>query len=240
MEKTRRTYKWDLPESIEKRIGSKTFGKQRNIFEEDHLMIILHEVPVDDHREHCVFMRYPDGKLWCNGRDTGKAQLKGLLQNYQTSFDELDDKGDEAKTASDHFEVIEKLVPINRACKNLSQTLKQARDYVPDDEVLLEMRDWAYELERSFEILLADSKLTLEFKIAQKGEEQVQKANLDLDAQHKLNMLAGFTFPIMSIATIFGMNLQHGLENESIILFWCTFLCGLGIGYGTRYWILKK
>ena len=59
-------------------------------------------------------------------------------------------------------------------------------------------------------------------------------------AQHKLNVLAAITFPVMAVATLFGMGLIHGLENRSPYLFWCIFALGFVMGIITKRWVSGK
>ncbi len=72
-------------------------------------------------------------------------------------------------------------------------------------------------------IILADAKLALDYRIAQSAEVQMAKATEMTAAQHKLNILAAATFPLMAVATFFGMNLVHGFESAPG-LFWVVLL----------------
>jgi len=56
-------------------------------------------------------------------------------------------------------------------------------------------------------------------------------------AQHKLNILAAIAFPLMSVSAVFGMNLQSGLENKPLFLFWLVFLGGLSLGLFVKGWV---
>ena len=56
-------------------------------------------------------------------------------------------------------------------------------------------------------------------------------------AQHKLNVLAAVTFPVMAVATLFGMGLVHGLENKPPYLFWFIFVIGFVMGMLTKRWV---
>jgi hypothetical protein len=238
----RLNYSWELPQSIVERLGSNTYGSQRNIFEESHLLIILHEIPSENthERQHKVFLVKPDQEIWCNGMSNGKFELNQLLANYKSAFEVLEEGIDLAKESKDFFTLLEELVPINRAIKNLSKTLKESRKICQQNSFILEMRDWADDLLRSYEMLLADTKLALEFRIAQNTEEQVQKSTDALRAQNKLNILAAFTFPIMSVATIFGMNLQHGLETRPNYIFWGVLSSGVLVGLLVKRWLFTK
>ncbi len=238
----RLNYSWDLPQAIIDRLGTNTYGSQRNIFEEEHLLIILHDIPVnnENEREHKVFLVKPNKEIWCNGISNGEFEMNQLLANYKNIFDQLEEEMETAKEAQKHFAVLERLVPINRAIKNISKTLKEARTITEHNGFILEMRDWADDLQRNYEMLLADSKLALAFRIAQKTEEQVEKSSDALRAQNKLNTLAAFTFPIMSVATIFGMNLQHGLETKPTYIFWGVFSTGIIVGLIVKGWLFRK
>ena len=124
--------------------------------------------------------------------------------------------------------------------KNLAKTLKESRTMLEHNNYILEMRDWAVDLQRNYEVLLADGKLALEFRIAQKTEEQVVKADHALNAQNKLNTIAAFTFPLMALAAVFGMNLVHGLETQPTHVFWGVLLGGLAIGFLVKKWLFRK
>ena len=235
----RPTYRWQLPAAIERRLGTDTYGRQRAIFEEGHLLIILHEPPKpdEDTRRPRVFLRDPQGKVQCNGQPEGEAKLRRLLTSYQKLFDTHDDACDSATTASELFRVLETILPVNRASTNLYHALQSAREQVGDDKFLIAVRDQAYELSRSFDLLVADAKLTLDYRIARNAELQTAQAAKATDAQHKLNVLAAITFPLMAIATIFGMNLRHGLEDQAPVLFWLVFAGGFLTGMLTKVWV---
>lgn len=237
----RKKYNWVLPKSIEDRLGSKTYGHQRNIFEDNHLLIILHEPPKIDQmiRDHIVYYRKPTGHLWCNGQDNGSFKIRQLLEQYQTIFDRLEDNANDARSAKDYFSVLEELIPVSSSIQNLAETLRESRRMVPMDDLLLEIRDWSSDLQRSYEMLLQDCRLALDFQTAQKSEDQANKSNQALVAQNRLNTLAAFTFPIMSIATVFGMNMVSGLEHVTPLLFWGVLLAGIGIGFWIQKWLFK-
>lgn len=73
----RRKYNWQLPPEIELRLGDSTYGRQRAIFEAGHLLLILHAPPSaeDRQRQSKVFLRTPDGKYLCDGRENGETKL---------------------------------------------------------------------------------------------------------------------------------------------------------------------
>ncbi|MAG94219.1 MAG: hypothetical protein CMJ48_10765 [Planctomycetaceae bacterium] len=238
---TRKKFAWALPESIERRLGPNTYGRQRIIHEDLELLIILHAVPRSDdgHVEHAVFWVRPDGEVEFNGRPNGARELRLLVQSYEQAFEELEGRYERASSSHALFQIIEELAPITRACKNMSITLQAAREAMRENGLILEMRDATAELQRGYELLLGDTKVGLEYRIARTAEKQATKAAEAVDAQHRLNILAAIFFPLTAVATIFGMNLQHGYEQEASILFWGVSALGIGLGLWVKMWVVR-
>ena len=90
---------------------------------------------------------------------------------------------------------------------------------------------------RGFELLLANARLALDYRLAKQAEAQTQAALAGTRAQLKLNTLAALTFPLMTVAAVFGMNLHHGLENQAGWLFWAVFAAGLVLGLVVKSWV---
>jgi len=237
----RKTFTWQLPATIEARLGEKTYGRQRTIFEEDHLLIILHTPPDPEthKRDAWVFLRKPDGSLMWNGQENGEEKLKRLLKNYAELYERLDDAEEAARSAADLLEVLEALSPLNRASTNLANTLQSARDLVKDDAFLIAVRDEAYEVSRNFDLLLSDAQLALDYRTAKSAEEQHAKADEMARAQHKLNLIAAATFPLMAVAALFGMNLVHGLEQTPGV-FWLALMIAGAVGAGPIHWVTRR
>lgn len=99
------------------------------------------------------------------------------------------------------------------------------------------MRDRSVDIARGFELLLADARLALEFRLARSAEAQARAAEAGTRAQNKLNILAAIAFPLMCVSTVFGMNLQSGLEDKPVLAFWLVFLGGLGLGLFVKGWV---
>jgi hypothetical protein len=238
----RKRYDWQLPAAIEKRLGETSYGRQRAIFEEGHLFIVLHSPPADDapERECILFLRRPDGSYLCNGRSGGESRLRRLLADYENLFEKFDGLYDRGRTATDFFDIINAVAPLNRATTNLHNALQSARSYVQGDGFLIAMRDEAYEISRNFELLLGDSKLALDYRIAENAEAQASRAKEMASAQHKLNVLAAVTFPLMAIATLMGMNLVHGLESRPPVLFWGVVAAAAVIGFVVVFWVTRR
>ncbi len=237
----RKQYTWELPASINDRLGETTYGRQRAIYEDEHLLLILHSPPDEDDttRTCVVFLRQPDGEWFWNGRTGGEARLRKLVKGYHDLFEKLDDQYEGARTASDLFDVIEPLTPLARASANMSGALQSAREFIDGDAFLIAMRDEGYGVARNYELLLADAKLALDFRIAQNAERQSRQGHEMAASQHKLNLLAAVTFPLMAVATLFGMNLIHGFENASPMWFWVVLAIGVIIGMYTQKWVTR-
>ena len=238
----REDYLWQLPAAIEARLGESTYGRQRAIYEDDHLLIILHTPPDadTDDRTAQVFLRSPNGRYQCNGLENGEIKLKKLLATYGELLQQNEVTYARARSASDLHTILERMMPVHRSASNLSTALQSARDLVRDDAFLIGMRDEAYEVSRGLELLLHDARLTLDYRIAHSAEEQAEKTQELARAQHKLNVLAAITFPLIAVATLFGMNLATGLENRPPALFWFIFAVGLGVGLVAMRWVQER
>jgi len=240
--KQRKPLNWVLPHEIEARLGEGTVGRQRVIAEADHLLIILHNPPVPDRMERVpiLFLRKPNGVLLANGQDQGELKLKKLLADYRQAWEECDKAYDSAETAEQILRLLERLAPLNRSSTNLARTLQAARDAAKNDKFLIGMRDESDEISRAFEILTADAKLKLDYRIASKSEAQAEQARLMLSAQHRLNVLAAITLPLMALSTVLGMNVQNGLENRTPIVFVGVLTLGILIGLFVKLWVSRR
>lgn len=237
---TRRSYDWKLPQAIEQRLGRESYGSQRAIHEDDHLLLVLHEPPVADGnaREHAIFLRRPDGKWLHHGVDNGQHALGQLLDRYEKHLAELEKMMGIAKNAEQMFQVLDKALPLARAAGNLKDALQAARDMVKLDPPLIDCRDRAVDLARGMELLVADTRLALDFRLTRNAEEQVQFALATNRAQQKLNILAAWTLPLMTVATVFGMNLRGGFENLPAVYFWLVFAAGVVLGMMAKRWVM--
>ena len=237
----RKTFTWQLPADIEARLGETTYGRQRTIYEAEHLLIILHTPPDPEthKREAWVFLRKPDGTMMWNGQENGAEKLKRLLKTYAELYERLDVAEEAAQTAADLLEVLEALSPLNRASTHLANTLQSARDLVKGDPFLIAMRDAAYEVSRSFDLLRSEAQLALDYRTAKSAEAQHAKAQEMAASQHKLNLIVAATFPLMAVATLFGMNLFHGFEHI-YGAFWVALGIGIAAGVGTIRWVARR
>ncbi|MDQ8185384.1 hypothetical protein [Pelagicoccus sp. SDUM812002] len=238
----RKPYDWQLPPEIESRLSEDSYGPQRAISEAEHLLLVLHRPPNEDdlRREHILFLLTPDEKLLCNGSPDGIPKLDQLISDYRTRWEELENRYKLDSGASELFDLIEAVTPLKRSSANMANAIQKARELSKDYRYFIGVRDAAMDVSRAFEILLADLRAALDFRIAQKAEQQYVRSEEIAAAQHKLNVLAAFTFPVMAFATLLGMNLQHGFEKQSPFIFWGVLTGGVLIGVFVRSWILRK
>ncbi|MCH7685123.1 MAG: hypothetical protein IH899_00320 [Planctomycetes bacterium] len=230
---------WDVPQNFRDRLGRQA-GKQRTMSAEDHLLIVLHRPPKpeDDERAGRFFWRKPDGTWMSSELGGGPNALKKHLDEYAALIDTLEEQDDAAKNAQDYFSVLNELVPLHRAARNMHQALQQARELVPEDAEIINFRDRSYRIERTAELLYTDTKNLLEFDIAKRAEEQAVASHQMAVSAHRLNVLVAFFFPIATLSAVFGMNLLHGYEDfPPPIPFLVVMLVGLVLGFVLKSFI---
>jgi len=231
---------WQVPDQIKERFGLESSGKQRAMEKDGHLLLVLHKAPRrgQQKREPVFFWRDPQGTWSYSGWGEGLAQLKKHLQEYNTAEDEFSEMYDQANEALDYFSILEELGPLLHAAKNMHATLQAAREAIPQEREIIDLRDWAYGIERTLELLYMDTKNALDFSIAKQAEEQAHIGMQAVQTAHRLNILAAIFFPLTAITSIFGMNLNSGLENAGPWPFWIIFLIGISLGFIIRGWVL--
>jgi len=233
---------WYLPEAIRIRLGQSTFGRQRAIVEDGHLLLILHKPPGpnDRTREGLLFWRNPSGEWQFSRGGPGPGALKRHVQSYAELETKLAQDYEHAHTIIALFDLVEGLTPLLRAARNMHQALQTAREAISNDTFLIEMRDLASDIERNLELLLEDTRNEIQQRTARKAEEQAELSAAALQASHRLNILAALFFPLTAIASLFGMNLAHGLDSRSPLIFWLVLMVGCALGYGLKTWVLAK
>lgn len=233
---------WQVPATIRNRLGSRV-GRQRPMAAEGHLLLVLHAPPKPDDTDRVgrFFWRNPQGDWLSKDLGSGIRALGLHIDEFEDLLNKLDREEAQANTIEDYFRVLEQLAPIHRTVRNLYQVLQEARQLCPDDREILNMRDRAYALERSAELLFQETKNSLDFRMAKQAEVQARAAERMVVAQHRLNMLVAFFFPIATLTTIFGVNLQHGYENRYVPnLFLGTIAVGLALGIVLTLFIARR
>jgi hypothetical protein len=205
---------WVVPKLFRERLGAQA-GRQRQMVAEGHLLLILHAPPKPDdpQRTGRFFWRAPDGQWTSDVFGSGLNALITHLEEYESLIAKLDQQEDTAATADDYFLLLEQLSPLYRATRHLHQALQEARKACPEYRELIDLRDRAYDIERTAELLYSGTKNALEFAVARRAEEQALAAHRMAVSAHRLNLLAAFFFPIATLSAVFGVNLKHGLED---------------------------
>ena len=234
-------HNWQIPESIKARVGTNTYGRQRAIIEEGHLLLILHDKPEpdQDERQGSLFWRTPDGE-WKSSRGGKSVQsLKDFIQEYLDAHEKLEDDYDAARSAKDFFKALETAIPLKRAASHAFEAIQNAREALKDYTDLIELRDLAYDNERRFDLLVQDARNAVDFKIAVESEEQADLSKEALLASHKLNRIAALFLPLTALTSVFGMSMESGLESMGSTLFWAIFVIGVATGFAMKAWVVK-
>lgn len=221
---------WQIPDSIRKRLG-RDAGPQRAMYEDGHLLIILHQLPgPDDHeRKPALFWRNPEGQWKTSLDGTGLPALAGHLKTFDDKLLELESAENSAASATEYHTVLERLAPVLRSSRGLHRALQQAREMLKDERELINLRDQAAGVERNAELLLQDAQFGLNFTAARQAESQAATARQMAAAAHRLNLLAALFLPLTALASLFGMNVSSGMADRPAN-FW--FICFGGFALG--------
>lgn len=199
---------WGVPDVFRRRLGESA-GRQRAMFEDGHLLLVLHDPPGPDDVERGgrFFWRKPDGTWASTTEAPGQTAIDKHLDEYEAEIDRLDEREAAAQTSQEYFAVLHGITPLVRATHNMHRALQEARQLVPEDRKILNYRDRAYTLSRQAELLQADAKTALDYRIARQAEEQAHSGRQMATAAHRLNLLAAFFFPLATLTAVFGVNL---------------------------------
>ncbi len=170
-----------------------------------------------------MFWRSPDGEWKSNGMGSGISALQSHVTEFNDRALKLEEDENRALTAEEYFHIRREISPIYRSAQHMSVTISRAYELLPDDRGLLICRNLATSVERAAELLKEDATHGLEYFMAKQAETQAL-------ASHRLNLIAAIFFPILAFASIFGMNLDHGFENKTPILFWMVVVIGIVTG----------
>ncbi len=230
---------WDIPVVFRRRLGEEV-GRQRLMEEEGNLLVVLHAVPrAEDkgRREGTFFWVDGEGNWKSLPESGGRSALRGHVENYARRARELDGDLERTSSAEDIHEVIDEAAPLLRAARNMMGVLQELRQALPDDAKVLAIRDLAVGVERGMELLVQDAKSSLDFLIAKSAGEQAAAAAGATAEARKLNRLAAFFFPLVTLAGVFGMNRPGEVLSYDGLL----VVCALGLALGAAVWgILRR
>ncbi len=233
---------WSLPDALRLRLGQSTYGRQRALFEEGHLLLVLHKPPgpEDRTREGVLFWRNPAGDWQCNRGGPGPGGIKRHVQGYSELEAKLTASYEQGLNLNALFDLVETLTPLVRASRNMHQALQTARESIKQDALLIELRDLGYEVMRNLELLSEDVRNAIQYRTAREAEAQAQLSRQALQASHRLNILAALFFPLTAVASLFGMNLAHGLHQDKVAIFWVVTAVSVGLGIAMKSWVLAR
>ena len=230
---------WDIPSQIRDRFGDSA-GRQRAMYAEGHLLLVLHEAPEADdlERKARIMWRNPAG-VWAWDKDGSEVNLlKRHVSVFSEKVEALETELQNSAGAADYFRLLQAVAPLHRTSRNLHSTLQQARDLVPGDRDLIVARDVAGDIERAFELLHMDAKNGLDYTVARQTEEQAERSYEMTNSAHRLNVMAAIFLPITALTSIFGMN-APGPQLFSHF-FWAIVVGGILAGVLLAQSIVRK
>jgi len=233
---------WTVPAIFRKRLG-RSVGRQRAMFADGHLLLVLHAPPDPEQLERTgrFFWRQPDGSWRSNYLGSGAHALTKHLDEYGKLVEDLEQRGDAASSSQEYFDVVYRLDPIGRAARNLHAVLQEARELVPEDADIINFRDRAYQIERTTELLQKEARNGMELVIARRAEEQAVSSFRMSVSAYRLNVLAAFFFPVITLCNVFSTNVKHGLEDYPAPWTWLGILAaGLLLGFILKAVILSE
>lgn len=229
---------WLLPDVFRRRMGDDV-GRQRLMQEEGQLLTILHKIPKakdKGRREGAFFWIDGEGNWKSAPESGGRSALRAHVEGYAARARELDGFLEKTTCAEEVHEVIDQAAPMQRASRNMLEVLQDLREALPDDGKVLAIRDLAVGVERTMDLLVQDAKSSLDFLIAKSAGEQAAAAASATEEARKLNRLAAFFFPLLTLAAVFGINRPR----EVLTYDWLFVLCAVGLGMGAVVWSLVK
>ncbi|PQO30597.1 hypothetical protein C5Y96_14095 [Blastopirellula marina] len=230
---------WEVPQIFHQRLGDGP-GRQRVMQADGHLLIVTHRPPRHGERVRGgrYFWRNPAGTLQSSDLGQGPSSMIKHLEEYNAAIAKLEKAENDAQSSEEYFRVISELGPLLRATRNLHSTLQSARELSGNDRTMINFRDRSYDLERSAELLYNEAKNELDFLIAQRTEQQAASSHRMAVSAHRLNILAAFFFPMVTLATIFGSSLQHGWETANApVPFFTMLIVGFVLGLLLNWFI---
>jgi hypothetical protein len=198
-----------FPEEFRARLGN-TVGRQRTMVAEGQLLIVAHMVPEHDEsgRRGILFWKDNTGEWKCSNGDPGKVAISLHLDRYSKKIDLFESSEATAQKADEYLRLLEGMAPLVRSCRNLLESMEDARKAMPEDRDLIDHRDRAYDLSRQADLLYEDAKNSMDVAIIRRADEQALATHQMTVASHRLNTLAAVFFPFATLGAVFGTTLN--------------------------------
>jgi len=89
---------WEVPQVFRDRLGDKV-GRQRAMFADDHLLLVLHDPPAADEIERVgrFYWRQPNGQWTSTQQAGGSGAIMSHLDEYSEQIDEVEKQDDSAQ-----------------------------------------------------------------------------------------------------------------------------------------------
>lgn len=236
---------WEVPQELRERFGAKA-GRQRAHDFEGHVVLLLHRVPEQGatRRNAVYFWRHKLGEWSCSEGRHGHETLVEHVSKYEDAVEALESRVALAINTEGWFDILATAAPLHRAGVNMADALQAAQQSLPDGarHELQDAADAASEVARDTEMLQQQAQHSIDFLLARQNEMQALASEAQVDAAHRLNVVAAIFLPLATIASVFGMNLPNGMERTTVMMFWTIVIVGLmmGIGVGAKIMRLKS
>ncbi len=198
---------WQLPDYFRGRLGS-TVGRQRVMHDGGQLLIVAHHAPVADENVRRGVLFWFDSQQWhASNGEPGKIAIQKLIDGYVARIEAFDQQEANAQRAQEYLPLLDGLAPLMRSSRNLYDVLDEARKLAPDLRELIDLRDRAYEMSRTAELLYQDAKNSMEVAVVRRAEEQAAASHKMSVSAHRLNTMAAIFFPLATLGAVFGTTL---------------------------------
>jgi hypothetical protein len=224
---------WQLPDAFRRRLGN-SVGRQRIMMDDGHLLIVAHEVPTANQptRRGILFWRSPDGEWKASNGEPGKIAINNLLDRYERRLEEFDKLEAAATKADQYLPLLDGLGPLLRSSRNLYEVLQEARKAAEGFEELIDVRNRAYDMSRSVELLHQDARNGMDVAVVRRAEQQAAASERMALASYRLNKMAAIFFPLATLAAIFSTTLTEGWSwSQTEMPFAMFLITGVMLGF---------